>query len=60
MAVPPGIRAVIARRVGHLSDPSAAALRLGALIGPEFEVEVVGKVGSYDQDQVLDVIDEAT
>ena len=59
VAVPPGIRAVIARRVDHLSDGTAQALRLGAALGPEFSLEILRRVGEYGSDEVIDVLDHA-
>ena len=41
VAVPQGVRAVIARRIGHLGDETARALGLGAALGPEFGVDVL-------------------
>ncbi|MEP6469923.1 MAG: AAA family ATPase [Chloroflexota bacterium] len=60
IAVPAGIRQVIARRIGHLGDASARALAFGAAIGPEFNAEVLRRVADYDQaDELLELLDEA-
>ena len=59
VAIPAGVHAVIARRIGYLGAPTVDALRLGSALGPEFSLEVLGRVGDYAGDQVLDVIDEA-
>ncbi len=59
VAVPAGVRAVIARRIGHLSEASARALGLGAALGPEFSLEIIRRVGAYEGDVALDLIDEA-
>jgi tetratricopeptide (TPR) repeat protein len=60
VAVPAGIREVIARRISHLTDASARALAFGAAIGPEFSVDVLRRVAEYDAAQASDLLDEAT
>jgi len=59
VAVPAGVRAVIARRIGHLSEATGRALGLGAVLGPEFSLEVLRRIGDYEADQALDLVDEA-
>jgi tetratricopeptide (TPR) repeat protein len=59
VAVPAGIREVIARRISHLGDASARALAFGAAIGPEFSVEVLRRIAGYVADEALDLLDEA-
>ena len=59
VAVPAGVRAVIARRIGHLSEATTRALGLGAVLGPEFSLEVLRRIGDYGVDQALDLVDEA-
>jgi tetratricopeptide (TPR) repeat protein len=59
VAVPAGIRAVISRRIGHLSEPTVGALTLGAVIGPEFSLEILRRVAQHAGDPALDLVDEA-
>ena len=59
VAVPAGVRAVIARRIGHLGAATSAALTVGAVIGPEFGVDTLRRVADRDGDHVLDLLDEA-
>ncbi len=59
IAVPPGVRAAIAKRIGRLDDATGRALALGAALGPEFGLEVLRRVGDFGADQVLDLIDDA-
>ncbi len=59
VAVPAGVRAVIARRVGHLGISTTAALSVGAVIGPEFGVDTLRRVLDQDGDRALDHLDEA-
>jgi len=50
VAVPTGVRAVIARRIGHLGKETARALVLGAAIGPEFSIDVLRRIGIEEAD----------
>jgi tetratricopeptide (TPR) repeat protein len=59
VAVPPGIRAVIARRIGHLGAGTARALQLGSALGPEFSLEVLCRLGEYAPEEAIDLLDEA-
>lgn len=59
IAVPPRIRDVIVRRVVHLSEPCRRTLVLGAVLGPEFSLEALGRVGDSSNEEVLDLLDEA-
>ena len=59
VAVPTGVRAVIARRIGHLGKETGRALVLGAAIGPEFSLDVLRRIGDLDADDALDAVDEA-
>ena len=59
LAVPAGVRDVIARRIAHLSEPAARLLRTAALIGPEFAVTLLARVDESSPEAVLDLLDEA-
>lgn len=59
LAVPAGVRSVIARRIGNLDEEIARALGLGAALGPEFSLEVLRRIGDYSVDQALDLVEEA-
>jgi tetratricopeptide (TPR) repeat protein len=59
LVVPAGIRAVIARRIGNLSEACGRALGLGAALGPEFSLEVLRRVGDFEVDKASDLVDEA-
>jgi hypothetical protein len=58
-AVPEGVRAVIARRVGQLSDPSREMLRAAACLPDEIDLGLLADVLHRAQSEVLDLIDEA-
>lgn len=59
ISVPKGVREVMARRIGQVSDASARALVFGAALGPEFSVEVLRRVGDYTSDEPTELLDEA-
>src|SRR3954451_10085113 len=58
-AVPSGVRAVISRRIGHLADDTSAALRVGAVIGPEFALDVLRRVLDVNSARAAAAMDEA-
>jgi len=57
--VPAGVRDVIARRIGHLSEAAAQALMLGSVLGPEFSLEILRAIGEDGSGAVEDAVDEA-
>jgi hypothetical protein len=57
--VPAGLRDVIARRVARLPDGADAVLRVAALVGREFTLDLVAEVADRDEDAVLDHLDAA-
>jgi DNA-binding SARP family transcriptional activator/class 3 adenylate cyclase/DNA polymerase III delta prime subunit len=59
LVVPEGIREVVGRRVSRLSADSGHALRVAAVVGPEFDLAVLGAAGELDEDQVLCSVEEA-
>ena len=58
VAVPPGIRAVIARRIGHLDALTAEVLQVASVIGPEFGQDVLRRVGGYGP-EIVECLDTA-
>ena len=59
VAVPTGIRAVIARRIDHLGPAIAELLLVAAVLGPEFSLEALRRVGEYEGGRPLDLIEDA-
>jgi tetratricopeptide (TPR) repeat protein len=59
VAIPPGIRAVIARRVDHLDPATAETLRIAAAVGPEFGLEVLRRAADATPEVVAEELDEA-
>ena len=57
--IPPGIRAVIARRVGRLSEPCRALLHSASVLGREFGLDALAEMGTLARDELLDTLDEA-
>jgi hypothetical protein len=57
--VPAGVREVIARRIGHLTDTATRALALGAALGPEFSLDLLRAVDEDPVDDVMGAVDDA-
>ncbi len=58
--VPDGVREVVARRLHHVSPAANRILALAAVVGLQFELEVLERVAdSADADRVLDGLEEA-
>ena len=57
--VPAGIRDVILRRVAHLPPAATRLLTVAAVIGREFDLDVLAKVGETAEDEALDVVEAA-
>jgi class 3 adenylate cyclase len=60
LGIPDGIREVIARRLNRLSSEANAVLVAAAVVGREFDVELVRNLVELPVDAVLDALDEAT
>jgi DNA-binding SARP family transcriptional activator/tetratricopeptide (TPR) repeat protein len=54
-----GLRNVMQARLRSVSDPAVGVLRLGAVLGPDFDVAVVAAMASVGVGAVLDAVDEA-
>ena len=59
LAVPQSIRDVIARRLTHLSAACDRLLVLASVIGREFAVDALARMGGVADNELLDVLDEA-
>jgi DNA-binding SARP family transcriptional activator/tetratricopeptide (TPR) repeat protein len=57
--VPAGVRDVIARRVARLPGAAGRVLGVAALIGRDFDYELLAPVTGLPEDELLDVLDEA-
>jgi hypothetical protein len=59
LAVPPGVRAVIGRRLERLAPETKATLALAAVVGPEFDASLLGRLADDDPPTHEPAIDEA-
>ena len=57
--VPHGVQDVLRLRLGGLSPAAGRLLRVAAVIGREFDLDVVSAVSGSDLDDAIDVLDEA-
>ena len=59
LGIPEGVREVVGRRLARLSDGTNRALRVAAVVGPEFELGVVQAAGDLSEDDLVSAVDEA-
>jgi class 3 adenylate cyclase/tetratricopeptide (TPR) repeat protein len=59
LGIPEGVRDVVGRRLSRLSDLTNQVLTAAAVIGPAFDVSVVGPVSGLDDDDLLAALEEA-
>jgi AAA ATPase domain len=59
LAIPQTIRDVIARRLTHLSAGCNRMLMLASVIGREFAVDTLARMGGLAENELLDILDEA-
>jgi tetratricopeptide (TPR) repeat protein len=57
--VPESVRAVIRRRLRHLSDNCRLVLALASVLGREFDLAELERVSDVSGEQLLEVLDEA-
>jgi DNA-binding SARP family transcriptional activator len=57
--IPQSVRDVIARRLTHLSPESNQLLVLASVLGSEFALEVLARLGDVSDDELLAWLDEA-
>ncbi|HEV3364836.1 MAG TPA: AAA family ATPase [Acidimicrobiia bacterium] len=59
LGIPEGVREVVGRRLARLSDETNQALRIAAVVGPEFELGVVRSAGDLTEDTLVAAVEEA-
>ena len=59
LAIPEGIRELIGRRLGNLSDAANDVLTRAAVLGPQFDYAVLEQLSELDEDTLLEAIEEA-
>jgi class 3 adenylate cyclase/tetratricopeptide (TPR) repeat protein len=57
--LPEGVRDVIGRRLARLSEEARLALVHGAVLGREFEFDVLARMADLGDDTLLDAVEEA-
>ena len=55
--IPQGIRLTIQARLSKLSDEEQNTLQLAALLGREFEYDLLAAVSDLDEDQLIDALE---
>jgi class 3 adenylate cyclase len=59
LGIPEGVRDVVGRRLARLTEETNRALRVAAVVGPEFELSVVQTAGELSESTLLNAIEEA-
>ncbi len=59
MAMPDSVRMVIGSRVARLGDAASHVLPLAAVIGREFDVDLLARVTERSEDELLELLDAA-
>jgi predicted ATPase len=59
VGIPQSVRDVISRRLNYLSGDCNRVLVLAAVIGREFALDALARMGDVSEEQLLDVLDEA-
>jgi class 3 adenylate cyclase/DNA polymerase III delta prime subunit len=59
MAVPEGVRDVVGRRLGRLSVQTSQTLSVAAVLGRDFDVELLAALRDVPEDSLLNALDEA-
>jgi DNA-binding CsgD family transcriptional regulator len=58
-SLPEGVRAVVAERLGRLSDRCRRVLEVAAVVGRDFELRVLQPASGLDAEQLLELLEEA-
>jgi DNA-binding SARP family transcriptional activator len=59
LTIPQGVRDVIARRLSHLSTECHRVLVLASVIGREFALEALARLGDVSENELFEILDEA-
>ena len=59
LGIPESVRDVVGRRLARLSEQANRALRVAAVVGPQFDLSVVGTAAGLDEESVLTSVEEA-
>jgi class 3 adenylate cyclase len=59
LGLPQSVREVVGRRIERLGEPARGLLRCAAVLGRDFDVDLLLRVAREDEDQVLDHLEAA-
>jgi class 3 adenylate cyclase/tetratricopeptide (TPR) repeat protein len=59
LGLPQSVREVVGRRVERLGEEAQKVLRVAAVIGREFDQELLRRVTEHSEDAILDLLEEA-
>ncbi len=59
IALPDSVRVVIGARVGRLGTEAARVMSLAAVIGRDFDLDVLARTANASEDEVLDILEAA-
>ena len=59
LSIPQGVREVIEHRLGRLSQDCKRLLSIASVLGREFQIETLARIGGHSSEGVLDLLDEA-
>jgi class 3 adenylate cyclase/tetratricopeptide (TPR) repeat protein len=59
LGIPEGVKEVIGRRISTLSERTNQALGIAAVLGRDFELEILERVSDMTMDELVDGLDEA-
>ena len=60
LGIPEGVRDVVGKRLARLSGEANRILRTAAVVGAEFEPELVKAAGGFDEEELISALEEAT
>ncbi len=60
VGLPGSVREVVTRRVDRLGEDTVRVLSLAAVVGREFDLEVLAQIADVDEDTLLDQLEAAT
>ena len=60
LGIPEGVREVVGRRLGRLSEAANTVLSIASVVGQAVDVDVLVAVSALAEDAVIDALDEAT
>jgi len=59
LGLPQSVREVVGRRVERLGEDIQAAMNVAAVIGRDFDVDLLARVSGWNEDDLLDMLEQA-